>query len=117
MSDVQTTPIPSGDAAPNHPNRVNEGVLPHFGTIWTVLHPVQLSQPLKGTATGGQEEEFSSSLGNNEDGKVHFNGAVVAKVSSRVLTAQPLQSAPSQRILQSTAELILRGMKKKRKQS
>lgn len=57
MSDVQTTSIPSGDAASNNPNRVNEGVLLHFRTIWIVLHPVQLSQPLKGTVTG-EEEEF-----------------------------------------------------------
>lgn len=66
MSDVQTTSTPSGDAASNNPNRVNEGVLLHFRTIWIVLHPGQLSQPLKGTVTG-EEEEFSSSLGNNEE--------------------------------------------------
>lgn len=91
---------------------MNEGVLLHFRTIWIVLHPGQLSQPLKGTETG-EEEELSSSLGNDEDVEVHFNDAAVAKICSRVLTAQPLQSAPSQSILQSTGKLILRWMRKK----
>lgn len=74
---------------------MNEGVLLHFRTIWIVLHPGQLSQPLKGTVTGEEEEELSSSLGNNEDVEVHFNDAADAIICSRVLTAQPLQSAPS----------------------
>lgn len=52
MSDVETL-MPSGDAASNNPDRVDEGA-------WIALHPLQLPQPLKGAVTEEGEDPLSS---------------------------------------------------------